>query len=292
MAPFRNRSEPETAERSDGRTSGRETTGLRGAAGSPLPSPTVLAAVLGAVLLGYYLLPLAGLLATQSPSAILARLAEPAVRRAAITSLLGATVTTLLALVFGLPLAYWLSRTTSRLRTPVVAVVVLPLVLPPVVSGMLLFPVVGTGPVAATAGHFGIATTRSVVGVVLAQTFVASPYLVITALAAFERVDPHYEEVAETLGLSRYATVRKVTIPLARNGIVAGATLTFARAMGEFGATMLLAYRPRTLPVSIFTSFLGQGTDAAFPIAVVLLVVSLVALAVLQLLGTDAWPRS
>ncbi|MFB6074947.1 MAG: molybdate ABC transporter permease subunit [Haloarculaceae archaeon] len=258
----------------------------RSASDRALASPRAVAALLGAVLLGYYLLPLASLAATQSPGAVLARLRDPAVVDAALLSLTAAAITTLASLAFGLPLAYWLSTASGRLRTAVTAAVALPLVVPPVVSGMLLLPVVGTGPIAAGFRSLGLSTTRSLLAVVLAQTFVASPYLVITSLAAFERVDDRYVEAALTQGASPARAFRRIALPLARTGIAAGVTLTFARAMGEFGATMMLAYRPRTLPVSIWTSFLGRGTDAAFPLAVVLLAVSVIALAVVRLAGT------
>jgi molybdate/tungstate transport system permease protein len=94
----------------------------------------------------------------------------------------------------------------------------------------------------------GVPLTRSLAGVVLAQTFVASPFVVVTAKAAFESVDRSLEHAARTLGEGRVATFRRVTLPLAWPGVVAGVTLAFARAMGEFGATIMLAYYPRTPP--------------------------------------------
>jgi ABC-type sulfate transport system permease component len=149
-----------------------------------------VAFVLGAVLLCYYLLPLLALVASQPPGAVLARLDDPEVLAAARTSLLGASASTVIATVFGLPLAYWLARTDGRLPTVVTAVVVLPLVLPPVVSGMVLLTVVGPNTLlGGAAGASGFPLTRSLAGVVLAQTFVASPFVVVTAKAAIESVD-------------------------------------------------------------------------------------------------------
>ncbi|GAB6862034.1 ABC transporter permease [Haloplanus litoreus] len=244
--------------------------------------------LLGAVLLCYYLVPLLALVVAQPPGAVFARLTAPAVIGAARTSLLGAGASTLLATAFGLPLAYWLARTDGRLPTLLTAVVVLPLVLPPVVSGMVLLTVVGpntvVGSAAATAG---VPLTRSLAGVALAQTFVASPFVVVTSKAAIEGVDRRLEHAARSLGKRRFTAVRRVTLPLAWPGILAGITLAFARAMGEFGATIMLAYYPRTMPVQIWVSFTTLGLDEAFPIAVVLVGLAVATLVVLETLGTN-----
>jgi molybdate/tungstate transport system permease protein len=240
-----------------------------------------LAALLGAALLCLYLVPLVALVVAVSPSVLLGGLTDPAVTAAATTSVAAALTSTALAGLFGVPLAYWLARTESRLGRVALVVVVLPLVLPPVVSGMLLVGVAGRGGLLG-----GVGLTRSFGGIVLAQTFVASPLVVVTARTAFRRVDDELRETARTLGCTPAGTFRRVGLPLAWPGIVAGLALGFARAMGEFGATMLLAYYPRTLPVQVWVSFTTRGTDAAFPVALVLLVVSVAVLAVVTALGT------
>jgi molybdate/tungstate transport system permease protein len=240
-----------------------------------------LAALLGGLLLVLYLVPLVALLVAVSPSVLLAGLTDPTVTAAATTSVLAALSSTALAGLFGIPLAYWLARTESRLGRVALVVVVLPLVLPPVVSGMLLVGVVGRGGLLG-----GVGLTRSFGAVVLAQTFVASPLVVITARTAFTGVDAELRETARVLGCPPATAFRRVALPLAWPGVIAGLALGFARAMGEFGATMLLAYYPRTLPVQVWVSFTTGGTDAAFPVAVVLLVVSLAVLAVVTALGS------
>lgn len=245
-----------------------------------------VALLLGAVLLAYYLLPVVSLVVARPPGAVLSALTSDRVLSAAGTSLATATTSTTVAVVFGLPLAYWLARTESWLRKPVLAVTVLPLVVPPVVAGMVLLTVIGPStPLGGVAADLGVPLTRSVVAVVLAQTFVASPFVVVTARAALAEVDPAMEEASRSLGEGRLSTIRRVTLPLAWPGILAGVTLAFARALGEFGATITLAYYPRTLPVEIWVSFTTRGIDAAFPVAVVLLLVSLLALAVVNALG-------
>lgn len=252
--------------------------------------PLSVAQILGGVLLLYYLVPLVSLLLAQPPGAVLGRLGEADVVSAATTSVLASTASALVATVFGLPLAYWLARTAFGGRDLVTALVVLPLVLPPVVSGMVLLTVVGPNTVVGSlAAGAGLRLTRSLAGVVLAQTFVASPFVVITAKAAFEGVPRQLEHASLSLGEGRLATVRRVTVPLALRGIVAGITLAFARSMGEFGATVMMAYYPRTMPVQIWVSFTTLGLEAAFPVAVVLLGVSVGAIALLNLLGSNPW---
>lgn len=245
---------------------------------------------LGGLLAVYYLLPLTALLFAQPPAAILDGLSSPAVQRAAATSVVGASMSTVLATVFGVPLGYWLARSRSPFTPLVTGVVILPLVLPPIVSGMLLVAVFGPNtPFGELLGAGGVRPTGSLVGVVLAQTFVASPFVVVTARAAFGDVDPALEGASRSLGKSQWTTLHRVTIPLAKPGLLAGVTLAFARSMGEFGATLMMAYYPRTLPVQIWVDFQSLGLDAAFPVAVVLLLVSLGALGVVSLLGTTPW---
>lgn len=247
-----------------------------------------VAFLLGAVLLCYYLVPLLLLVTARPPGVVLRRLTAPDVVSAATTSLAASVASASIATLFGVPLAYWLARASGRLRTLVVALVVLPLVLPPIVSGMVLLTVVGPGtPIGRFAAANGFPLTRSLAGVVLAQTFVSSPFVVVTAKAAFESVDRSLEHASRSLGKDRSTTFRRVTLPLAWPGILAGITLAFARSMGEFGATIMLAYYPRTMPVQIWVSFTTLGVENAFPVAVVLVGLAVAALVVLNVLGTN-----
>lgn len=254
---------------------------------SPPDAPSRVAAALGALLLLYYLLPLVALGARLS-GGTLAGATAPTVVDAATTSVATATASTALATAFGVPLAYWLARAEFAGKRAVTTLVVLPLVLPPVVSGILLLSVFGPDALGALLpGRLSI--TRTHLGVVVAQTFVASPFVVVTARTAFEGVDVTLEEAARTLGAGEWSTFRRVILPLAWPGVLAGVTLAFARSIGEFGATLLLAYYPRTLPVEIWVGFVSRGLDAALPVALVLLVVAVGALVALAALGADAW---
>jgi molybdate/tungstate transport system permease protein len=216
--------------------------------------------------------------------------ADPALVSAARYSLATAPAATLLATVFGVPLAYVLARASFPGKLAVEALVALPLVVPPVVAGVMLLTGVGHGSaVGALASAVGIPLTDSYLGIVLAQTFVAGPFLIVTARAGFAGVDEKLEEASRTLGRGRWGTFRSVTLPLARGHVLAGVVLTFARAVGEFGATMLTAYTPHTLPTRIWVVFLSRGVEATVPLVVLLLVIGGSVVIAVQASGRGLW---
>jgi ABC-type Fe3+/spermidine/putrescine transport system ATPase subunit/ABC-type sulfate transport system permease component len=199
------------------------------------------------------------------------------------TSVATATVSMTIVAVLGIPLAYWLARSRSRLTWLINLLVYIPLALPPVVSGLLLIYIVG--PYTWLGTLFNDELTGTVAGVVLAQTFVAGPFLVIGAKTAFEGVDPALEELAASLGRGPASRFLRVSLRIAAPGIRAGLLMTWLRAIGEYGATVLLAYHPYTLPVFVYVQFSSTGipdtqapTALALGIAVVVLVVSQVRL--------------
>lgn len=246
--------------------------------------------LLGGLLLMYYLVPLGALFVAEPPAQVIARLGDADVTQAASVSFGAAAVTAAVSLLFGVPLAYALARTEQAWTRAVTALVVVPLVFPPIVSGMLLLTVFGPNSlIGGLAVDAGVPFTRSFVAIVLAQTFVASPFVVITAKTAFEGVPRAYEYASRSLGTSPWSTFRRVTLPLAWPGILAGATLAFARAIGEFGATLMMAYYPRTLPVQIWVAFTTLGLDAAFPIALLLAALAFAALILLHIVGAHPW---
>lgn len=249
-----------------------------------------VALVLGGVLFLYYVVPIVSLVLSVPAGDILARMSNPTVVDSATTSLLSASISTVVAALFGLPLAYWLARTNGAVTKVVLAVAVLPLVLPPTVGGIVLLTVFGPGsPLGEVAIAAGVPLTRSLAGVILAQTFVASPFVVVTAKAAFESVDQTLEHASRSLGKSRLTTARHVTLPLAGPGILAGVTLAFARAIGEFGATMMMAYYPRTMPVQIWVAFVELGLDNAYPVAILLVLIATAALLILNTVASNPW---
>ena len=197
--------------------------------------------------------------------AFLVRLAQPGDRgfgaeglwSALWTSVASATVSTTIVAVLGIPLAYWLARTKGPLTWLVGLLVMLPIALPPVMSGLVLIYIVG--PYTWLGNLFNDDLTGTVVGVVLAQTFVAGPFLVIAARAAFEGIDPALGDLAASLGRGPASRFWLVSLRIAAPGIRAGLLLTWLRAMGEYGATVLLAYHPYTLPVFVSVLFSSTG---------------------------------
>lgn len=251
----------------------------RSHASSGLFIPTVL----GGLLVIYFALPFAMFLGRSGSVGIGDALARPTAQTAIRNSLLTAPVSTAIATVFGVPLAYILARQSFRGKRLVEAIVVFPLVVPPVVGGAMLLTTVGRfTPLGSVAASLGVPLTDSLVGIILAQTFVAAPFTVITARAGFGTIDERLEEASRTLGYDSLATFWYVSIPLARGAIFAGMLLTFVRAIGEFGATMMVAYNPRTMPTRIWVDFIAGGIDAVVPLALALLGIAIVVFAAVQ----------
>ena len=208
----------------------------------------------------------------------LAEAAKDADLRAAITlSLEAAALTALLAGLLGVPLAYGLARSTSRAKPIIAAVVDLPLAVPHTIAGIALLMTFGRrGPLGAPAATLlGVQFWGTLWGIVAAMLFVSLPYTINAARIAIEAIDPRLEWVARTLGLGPWATWLRITLPLARRGILTGLTLTFARSISEFGAIIILAYYPMTAPVQIYTLFLRFGVDQAAAGSVLLLAICL-----------------
>ena len=236
------------------------------------------------------MLPLAGLLIRAPWPTLPQRLTEPGVLAALRLSLLTATLATVVCLLLGVPLAWLLARSGLPGRRLIRALVTVPLVLPPVVGGVALLLVFGRrGP----AGEwldatFGFSLPFTTAGVVVAEAFVAMPFLVIAVEGALRAADARYEEAAATLGASRWTAFRRVTLQLVAPGIAAGAVLCWARALGEFGATITFAGNfpgtTQTMPLAVYLA-LQQDPDAAIVLSLVLLVVSVATLLLLR----DRW---
>ncbi|RBQ14336.1 molybdate ABC transporter permease subunit [Spongiactinospora rosea] len=247
----------------------------------------VVPALLG---LGFLVLPLAGLLARAPWSTMPRRLAQPEVLEALRLSLLTATVATVLCLLLGVPLAWLLARVAFPGKRLVRALVTIPLVLPPVVGGVALLLALGRRGLAGQwlAETFGISLPFTTAAVVVAEAFVAMPFLVISVEGALRGADDRFEEAAATLGASRWTIFRRVTVPLVLPGIVAGGVLCWARALGEFGATITFAGNfpgvTRTMPLAVYLA-METDPESAIVLSLILLVVSVAILAGLR----DRW---
>jgi len=238
--------------------------------------PTVL--VLFALLpLFYIITPLAHLFAGASWSQLERTLRSEAVLHACAASVTAAAITTILSLVFGVPTAYLLSGRSFLGKRLIEAILLIPLLLPPVVGGISQLYLYGPGaPIGAWFAAHGLALTNSLVGVVLAQSYITSPFMILAAKAGFEEVPKELKEATHTLGGGMWHVFWFVSVPLARNAILSGVLLTFARAIGEFGATMIVAYHPYTLPVEIWVQFTSGGMAYIVPIAAVVTLFALI----------------
>jgi molybdate transport system permease protein len=264
--------------------------GTPGRVRSGIPPLLILPAALGLLFL---VLPLSALLVRAPWGTLPERLKDPTVREALRLSLFTATTATLLSLLLGVPLAVVLARGRFRGRGLLRALVTVPLVLPPVVGGVALLMALGRKGVV---GHFlydwwGFSLPFTTNAVILAETFVAMPFLVIAVEGSLRSADPRFEEAASTLGATRWTSFRRVTLPLILPGIAAGAVLCWARALGEFGATVTFAgtYPGKTLtmPAAVYRA-LETDPQAAIVLSLVLLAVSLVVLVSLR----DRWISS
>jgi molybdate transport system permease protein len=255
--------------------------------GARTASRTGVLPVLGGLAALFLALPLLGLLQRTPWSRIGSLLTEPSATKALGLSLQVALSATLLAVVLGVPLAWLLARTDVPGRSVIRALVLLPMVLPPVVGGVALLYALGRRGLVGQwlDDWFGVTLPFTRAGAILAATFVALPFLVVTVEAGLRSLDPGYEEAARTLGASRPSTFWRVTLPMLAPQLAAGAALAFARALGEFGATITFAGnvegRTRTLPLAIYTA-LQTDREAALALSVVLLAVSLIVLVLLR----------
>jgi ABC-type Fe3+/spermidine/putrescine transport system ATPase subunit/ABC-type sulfate transport system permease component len=203
--------------------------------------------------------------------------------RAGAISVVSATLATVLVALGGIPLGYMLARVPGRGMALLGFIVQLPLALPPLSSGILLLFLLGY---ASPLGRLtNGALTDSFAGIVLAEAFVAAPFLIIAARSAFAGIDPVLEDVAATLGHRPLAVFRRVSLPLAWRGIAAGLLLTWLRAFGEFGATVMVAYHPYSLPVYTYVAFGSQGLPAMLPVLLPTVLIAVAAMAASQRTG-------
>jgi ABC-type Fe3+/spermidine/putrescine transport system ATPase subunit/ABC-type sulfate transport system permease component len=208
-----------------------------------------------------------------------------ALLRASATSVASATIATLVIALGGIPLGYLLARIPGRAMATLGFLVQLPLALPPLASGILLLFLVGY---AAPLGRLTSgALTDSFAGIVLAEVFVAAPFLIIAARSAFGSIDPVLEGVAATLGRGPLFVFFRVSVPMARPAILSGLLLAWLRAFGEFGATVMVAYHPYSLPVYTYVAFGAQGLPAMLPVLLPALALALAIMALSTVAGTQ-----
>src|SRR5512136_680925 len=250
-------------------------------------------AAAGSLLVVFILLPLLSTLLGTTPGALWDTLRDVDVIASLGLTFYTAAWATLLAMLSGVPLAYILACHDFPGKHWIEGIVNLPIIVPHTAAGIALLMVFGRqAPVGRALGAVGLRFTDDVPGIVVGMLFVSLPYLVNTAREAFASIDPELERMAEVMGASRWQAFRYVSLPLAWRGILAGAVMMWGRGISEFGAVVILAYQPKIIPVLVYERFAGFGLAAAKPVAVILILASLIVFGLLQMLLGPRQPVS
>ncbi len=244
-------------------------------------------------LLGFLLLPLIALLLRVTPDQLFAHLGQVMVTQAIALSLGTTGIATAITIVFGTPVAYLLARHQFRLHRAIDTLIDLPTVLPPAVAGLALLMAFGRqGIIGNALNNLGIQIAFSQTAVIMAQVFVAAPFYIKSAKAGFASLGTDLEQAAALEGASNWQIFRYVTLPLTWNSLLSGCVMTWARALGEFGATMIFAGnfpgRTQTMPLAIYLGF-EMDLDVAITLSVILIGCSFAVLMIVKgLLNRDA----
>jgi molybdate transport system permease protein len=259
----------------------------RSAKAARLPSPGSLFAVLAAVLLAFFVLPIFGMALRLPWSTAFAEISKPQLLEAIIISLFVSFSAVASAVLFGFPLAWLLARASFPGRRFLRTLVLLPMVFPPVVGGLALFTIFGrNGLLGPVLNSLGIQVAFTPAASILAATFVSAPFFVLSAETGLSSTDRRIEEAAATLGASTWRILGTVILPAIRPSLLAGVALTWARALGEFGATIMFAGnvegRTQTVPLAIYDLFQMGNHDGAILLSLILVVISFVLLLLLH----------
>ncbi len=238
--------------------------------------------------MAFIALPVVALFLKSPLDTTLRSLHDPVVLDALRLSLTTSTLTTIIVVIIGTPIAYANARFHYFGKELADSLIDLPVIMPPAVAGIALLMAFGRmGIVGHYLDAFGISIAFTTLAVIIAQVFVSSPFYIRQARTSFEDVDLAFENAARTLGASRVYTFYRVVIPIAVNGLISGAIMAFARSLGEFGATMMFAGnfqgRTQTMPLAIYTAMQGD-LDVSLCIAIILVAISFVVIVLVKIL--------
>jgi len=253
----------------------------------------LLFTLLGLIILAFTVIPIVNMIATQvivDADALIKTAKDLAVLKSIWLSIYAALLATLIALIFGVPLAYVLARRDFWGKESIEGVIDVPIVIPHTVAGIALLTVFGSHGLIGRPLSDYVRFVDALPGIVIAMLFVSVPFLINSAREGFESVDPRLENVARSLGASRWKAICKVTIPLASRHILVGAIMSWARAISEFGAVVIIAYYPMVAPTLIYERFLSEGLSTSRPVAVLLMLVSLLVFILLRT-ASGRWRR-
>lgn len=244
-----------------------------------------------ALLLAMLVLPVAVLLLRGGVAGLQQLTTDSELQHALLLTAAAATTSTVVTIILGTPLAYLLARHRMPAESLVGALVELPLLIPHPVAGIALLIAFGRASEAgAVLASVGMSIIGSPLGIGLAMLFVSAPLYVSAARESIARVDQRLESVARSLGDSQWSAVRRVTVPLARRGLMAAAMVMWSRAVSEFGAIVILTYNPKVASVLSYDRFTAFGLDSALPVAAVLVLLAIVPLTLLRMLRSDGAP--
>ena len=244
---------------------------------------TITFMLLGAVIVLFIFVPLAKTLFSSSPSLLWETLLEGEVLSSIWLTLYTALIATVVGLVFGVPLAYFLARHDFRGKRFIEALIDVPIVMPHTAAGIALLFVFGQKFLVGRAFHvIGIDFVLSMPGIVIAMLFVSVPFLIDSAKEGFGKVDQRLEKVARTLGASPWQTFFKVSLPLAKGSIFGGSVMMWARGISEFGAVLVLCSYPTIAPILVYTRLEEYGLDYALPVASILIIICVVVFVALR----------
>jgi molybdate/tungstate transport system permease protein len=250
-----------------------------------LDHTTIFFAIMGSFLFFFVLIPIVNLMVSANPGIILNNIQDPGVMSALFLSIYAALAATIIALLFGVPLAYLLARNDFWGKGFVESVIDVPLVIPHTVSGIILLLVFNPGGIfGQPLSQIGLTFSDAIPGIIVAMLFASSSFVVNSSREGFENVDPRMEKVARTLGSGSLKTFFIITLPLSLRNVVVGSIMCWARAISEFGAIVILAYYPTTAPVLIYRRFVDFGLQESIPVAVLLISVCLVLFLIVRLL--------
>jgi molybdate/tungstate transport system permease protein len=234
--------------------------------------------------------PVIAVLASMSPGEAAASFNADA-RAALNVSLTASLAATAVATLLGVPAGYWLGHAGRGVRAAALFLLALPLAFPPVASGLMLIVTLGTrAPVGAWLAAHGLRVPDTLLGVGVAEFFVSGSFIAIAATAAFAAVDPVYADAARTLGAGEWRIFGRIALPAAAGSVLAGVTFAWLRAIGEYGATSVLAYHPTSLPVALYVALSAQGVRQAMALCYGFVVLAVVALLVAWILRRRVVP--
>lgn len=245
--------------------------------------------LLGLIILGLIVISIVNMIATQiilDPGSLMEKAMDSSVWKAIWLSMYTAFIATVIALLLGVPLAYFMARETFPFKGLIEAIIDVPIVIPHTVAGIALLTVFGAhGLIGQPLAQIGVKFVDMIPGTVVAMLFVSAPFVINSSREGFQGVDPRLENIARSLGASRWQAFRRISLPLTIRHIFIGGVMCWARAISEFGAIVVIAYYPMIAPTLIYENYISYGLSASRPIAVLLISVCLMVFITLRLIS-------